>query len=64
MQVLTDIRMNRAKRLIRKGGVRLSSIATMVGFSDPAYFSRCFKKHTGQTPSAYEIFSQRGADTP
>ena len=24
------------------------------GFSDPKYFSRCFKKLTGQTPSEYQ----------
>lgn len=59
MGILSEIRMNRAKRLIREGGVRLSDIASTVGFSDPAYFSRSFKKHTGLTPSAYEETARR-----
>jgi AraC family transcriptional activator of pobA len=31
----------------------VSSIAYELGFQDPAYFSRAFKRHTGVTPKAY-----------
>ena len=31
----------------------VSEIAYNSGFSDPRYFSRCFKKHTGKSPSDY-----------
>ena len=31
----------------------ISNIATLCGFSDPLYFSKVFKKHTGKSPSVY-----------
>lgn len=47
------IRMQRAEELIAGSRYSFSQIAYMVGFSDPKYFSRCFKKETGMTPSEY-----------
>lgn len=47
------IRMQRAEELISKSSYSFSQIAYMVGFSDPKYFSKCFKKETGMTPSEY-----------
>lgn len=47
------IRMQRAEELIAKSNYPFSQIAYMVGFSDPKYFSKCFKKETGMTPSEY-----------
>lgn len=31
-----------------------SQIAYMTGFNDPKYFTKCFKRHTGLTPSEYK----------
>ena len=31
----------------------IAEIAYCSGFNDPRYFSRCFKKHTGKSPSEY-----------
>ena len=50
---LRHIRMQRAEELITKSQYPFSQIAYMVGFSDPKYFSKCFKKETGMTPSEY-----------
>lgn len=47
------IRMQRAEELVTKSNYPFSQIAYMVGFSDPKYFSKCFKKETGMTPSEY-----------
>lgn len=47
------IRMQRAEVLIAKSDYSFSQIAYMVGFSDPKYFGKCFKKETGMTPSEY-----------
>lgn len=47
------IRMQRAEELIAKSNYPFSQIAYMVGFSDPKYFGKCFKKETGMTPSEY-----------
>lgn len=42
-----------AKRLLLHSEVAVSEIADQLAFEDPAYFSRCFKKHTGRSPVEY-----------
>jgi AraC-like DNA-binding protein len=39
-----------AKRLLAHSGAQVAQVGMQLGFEDPAYFSRCFKKHTGRTP--------------
>jgi len=50
---LRRLRMQRAEYLIANSDEAFSQIAYAVGFSDPKYFSKCFKKETGLTPSEY-----------
>ena len=50
---LRQIRMERAQQLIVKSKYSFSEIAYACGFSDPKYFSKCFKKETGMTPTEY-----------
>ena len=50
---LTHIRMKHAKNLIKKGQYSAEQIAYMVGYTDPNYFYRVFKKNTGMTISEY-----------
>jgi AraC-like DNA-binding protein len=52
-EVLVERVMLEARRLLVHSGERVSQIAYALGFSDPGYFARLFKKHVGQTPSAY-----------
>ena len=47
-----------AKRNILYTSMNASQIADMLGFKDPAYFSRFFKKHTRESPSEYRIRAQ------
>ena len=47
------IRIERAEELIANSNYPISQISYLTGFSDPKYFSRCFKKDTGMTPSEY-----------
>ena len=47
---LRRMRMQRAEELIVKTRMNFSEIAFKVGFSDPKYFTKCFKKETGMTP--------------
>ncbi len=42
-----------AKNLLRSTSVDINEIADKLGFSSTAYFSRCFKKTFGITPSRY-----------
>lgn len=45
------MRLNRAKELLSTHIHNISEVAYMVGFSDPKYFSTCFKKQFGYSPS-------------
>ena len=54
------IRMRRAEELVAKSNYPFSQIAYLVGFSDPKYFSKCFKKETGMTPSEYRANNLKG----
>ena len=51
---ICQIRIKRAAQLFDSGEYNISQIAYMTGFNDPKYFSRCFKKIVGVTPSEYK----------
>ncbi|MBV1866820.1 MAG: AraC family transcriptional regulator [Marinosulfonomonas sp.] len=42
-----------ARRLLRETGTPVHQIATQLGFSSPAYFTRAFQKQTGMTPTSF-----------
>lgn len=50
---VTGLRIERAKKLIGQEELSLKEICYEVGYKDPNYFSRVFKKITGLTPSEY-----------
>lgn len=50
---VTQVRVEKAKALLVQENLPISTIAEQVGFSDPAYFCRVFKKTTQQSPQAY-----------
>ena len=54
MDDLMNIRIERAKLLIRYGSMSLGTIAEQTGFSSIYYFSRAFKKKEGITPSEFK----------
>ena len=51
VQYLTDLRMDEAIKLLVSTDMPTARIAAAVGISDPSYFSYCFKKHFGMSPS-------------
>lgn len=54
LEYLTDLRIQQAKCFLTQNQYMTSEeIAINCGFSDPYYFSRCFKKHTGVSPREY-----------
>lgn len=54
LQYLIYLRINEAKRLLLKYPERpVAEIGQQVGYEDPYYFSRIFKKQTGISPSSY-----------
>ena len=50
---LTGLRMKRAADLLLGGELNVSEVARAVGFEDPNYFSKVFKKHYGRPPSQF-----------
>lgn len=57
-EYITSLRVEEAKKLLRSTTMPISQIAQQVGYQDPKYFSRIFRKETGFYPRAY-----RQADT-
>lgn len=54
MEFYNTCRINKAKKLIREGNMNFSEISMRLDFNSVHYFSRCFKNHTGMSPSEYK----------
>ena len=50
---ITDIRIEKAKKLLINSDMTIANICTTTGYLNPTYFSTTFKKTTGFTPSQY-----------
>lgn len=50
---IKQMRIKKALKLLEDPSLSISDIAYKVGFSDPKYFSKCFKAEMGVTPSQY-----------
>ncbi|NEW08279.1 response regulator [Paenibacillus sp. SYP-B3998] len=55
---LGQIRMDKAKTLLRNPHLRISQVAEMVGYQDEKYFSKVFKKQEGLSPNEYRKSSK------
>ena len=52
-QYQIQIRLNKARNLLRNSPLSVAAIAEQLGFESIYYFSRLFKKKTGQSPLAF-----------
>lgn len=52
-EYMRTVRMRKATELLREGNHNISEISYQVGINDPFYFSKCFKKQFGVTPTAF-----------
>ena len=55
---IIQVRMHKAKELIQYENYKLSDICEYVGIPDPSYFTKCFKKYYGISPSSYKNMSR------
>ena len=53
LQLLSQIRMEEAKKLLRETTLHANMIGQNVGYSDAAYFAKQFRKYTGSTALEY-----------
>lgn len=51
---ITKLRIEKAKEIIRNSQMSVQEICFIVGYHDPNYFSRIFKKYVGVTPTKYK----------
>ena len=51
---LQNYRISEACTLLRRGTLTVAQVAGSVGFNDPLYFSRVFRRQKGCTPTAYQ----------
>jgi len=54
IEFIRQVRIKRAAQLLKSGQYNVSQITYMVGMSDSRYFSKCFKKIYGVTPSEFK----------
>ena len=53
MAYLTDLRMAKAKALLKENHLSIEAVATAVGYANLYYFSNAFKHKFGKSPSQY-----------
>lgn len=53
LDFIKQMRIKRAMSLLDEGSLTIADVAYRVGFTDPKYFSRCFKAEMGMTPTQY-----------
>lgn len=53
VELIKEYRINKSCLLLRTGQFSVSEVAYKVGFSDPGYFSRCFRDQFSMSPAEY-----------
>ena len=52
-QLISDRIVLEAKRLLKFTSLQIGEVAYKIGFDDPSYFVKYFKRHVGSSPSSY-----------
>jgi len=53
VEFIRSTRLERGAQLLLKSGMNISEVCYEVGFQNPVYFSKCFKRKYGMLPSEY-----------
>ena len=51
--LISEVRMSEAVKMMKETDFSIALIAEKVGYNEPGYFSRCFKKYYGITPRQF-----------
>ncbi|MCA1032700.1 response regulator transcription factor [Bacillus timonensis] len=52
-EYLNQVRIKKAKYILKSSKTTISRVSEMVGYSDPSYFCKVFKRIEGMSPSSY-----------
>ena len=52
--IVTDIKMDKAKNMLNEPDARVYEVAVKLGYHDGRYFSQLFKRCTGMTPKEFQ----------
>ena len=58
-EYLMNLRIEKAKTLLKNGDIQVSEVAARVGYGDPLAFSKVFKARTGRSPREYKEEKRR-----
>jgi signal transduction histidine kinase/ligand-binding sensor domain-containing protein/DNA-binding response OmpR family regulator len=53
VEFIKNLRIKKAALILQKQKLSISEVSYMVGFTDPKYFTKCFVKEFGRTPTEY-----------
>ena len=53
VEFIKNHRVRKASLILQKERLPISEVSYMVGFTDPKYFTKCFVKEFGMTPTEY-----------
>jgi Transcriptional regulator containing an amidase domain and an AraC-type DNA-binding HTH domain len=54
IEFIREMRIKRAAELMRKDEYNITQVSEMVGINDSRYFSKCFRRVYGMTPTEYK----------
>lgn len=57
---LTEIRVEKSKKLLANSEAKVSQVGEMVGYQNASHFGRVFRSRTGLSPRAYRLQEKRG----
>jgi len=63
MEMIQQIRIERAKQLLRETDEKVIHIAAAVGYENPAFFSRLFTRLAGCSPGKFRSMSRNGGQS-
>ena len=60
-EYIATVRISKAKEILSDPKVKVTDVSELVGYKDPDYFTRIFRKYEGVTPSEYKSRMKRSA---
>jgi AraC-like DNA-binding protein len=52
---LREFRLRKAIRLMEDQSMNIAQVTMAIGFTNPSYFTKCFRKRFGKAPSDFQL---------